>query len=240
MNQELQNYQRLNPVSPNSNKIKELKKTLPDKQEKGLFDRAIGQIQGDVSIQWNKDKTEARQKMEYGEVNKDYAFHVHNLFNDYCISTPFSTKQKSRKQERINHQGNKVTTWCFQTITHKCFADQASIFIPQGKKQVPAGTIEKYQTEQGQAHWYMDDGCKADLHSYRQEQNTQGFDIVEVETMAKEQSEKFDQECKQILRKDKPVIVQSGKSYKKFYNQVSEHIIAEMRRKQPRNGEMRK
>lgn len=71
-------------LSPNSKALRELKAKLV-----GLtnvqFEAAIGLILGDVSIQsQNKGKT-YRLKFEWGNINKDYAFHVY----DYSKSDPY-------------------------------------------------------------------------------------------------------------------------------------------------------
>jgi hypothetical protein len=64
--------------SPNSKALRELKAKLV-----GLtnvqFEAAIGLILGDASIQsQNKGKT-CRLKFEWGDINKDYAFHVYEF-----------------------------------------------------------------------------------------------------------------------------------------------------------------
>jgi intein-encoded DNA endonuclease-like protein len=73
--------------SPNSKALHELKAKLV-----GLthvqFEAAIGLILGDASIQsQNKGRT-YRLKFEWGDINKDYAFHVHDLFKEWILSEP--------------------------------------------------------------------------------------------------------------------------------------------------------
>ena len=96
--------------SPNSKALRELKAKLV-----GLtnvqFEAAIGLILGDVSIQsQNKGKT-YRLKFEWGDINKDYAFHIHELFKEWILSEP-------KARTRINKNGNEVITWWFQTFSH--------------------------------------------------------------------------------------------------------------------------
>jgi intein-encoded DNA endonuclease-like protein len=71
--------------SPNSKALHELKAKLV-----GLthvqFEAAIGLILGDASIQsQNKGRT-YRLKFEWGDINKDYAFHVHDLLKEWILS----------------------------------------------------------------------------------------------------------------------------------------------------------
>lgn len=89
-------------LSPNSTAFRIYKATL-----KGLspmqYQAAIGLILGDARIELSKKGNGALMKFEWGDSNKDYAFHVYKLFMDYCLTPP-------RKQERINIHGNKVIT----------------------------------------------------------------------------------------------------------------------------------
>jgi len=73
-----------------------------------------GLILGDVSIQsQNKGKT-YRLKFEWSDINKDYAFHVYDLFKEWILTEP-------KAQTRINSNGNEVVTWRFQTFSHEAF-----------------------------------------------------------------------------------------------------------------------
>lgn len=176
-----------NKLSPNSKAFQQYKMTL-----KGLtkvqFDTAIGLILGDARIQLNKKGNGAILKFEWGDVNKDYAFHVYNVFIDYCISPP-------RKQVRISPKGTQVTTWCFQTLTHSDFVALAKLFIVNNKKIVPNGLIEQYLTPRGLSYWFMDDGGINGSHSYGLQLHTQSFSISEVDQMCDEIKTKFNLQC---------------------------------------------
>jgi hypothetical protein len=114
--------------SPNSKALCELKAKLV-----GLtnvqFEAAIGLILGDASIQsQNKGKT-YRLKFEWGDINKDYAFHVNDLFKERILTEP-------KAQTRINSNGNEVITWRFQTFSHEAFNPLAELFLSvQGKNK---------------------------------------------------------------------------------------------------------
>src|SRR4051794_17052531 len=112
--------------SPNSKALKILKSQLGF-LSKIQFETAIGLLLGDVSIQsQNKGKT-YRLKFEWGDVNKEYAFHVYSLFKGWILTEP-------KKRSRININQNEVNTWWFQTFSHEAFNPLAELFINNGRK----------------------------------------------------------------------------------------------------------
>jgi hypothetical protein len=79
-------------LSPNSKALRELKAKLVGLTEV-QFEAAIGLILGDVSIQsQNKGKT-YRLKFEWGDRNKEYAFHVYDLFKEWILTEPCLRRQ---------------------------------------------------------------------------------------------------------------------------------------------------
>ncbi|CAG8599532.1 17433_t:CDS:1 [Funneliformis caledonium] len=138
-------------LSPNSKALRELKAKLV-----GLtnvqFEAAIGLILGDVSIQSQNKGITYRLKFEWGDINKDYAFHVYDLFKEWILTEP-------KAQTRINSNGNEVITWRFQTFSHEAFNPLAELFLRvfffqlqrvvwknQGKKMVKDGLIRDHLT----------------------------------------------------------------------------------------------
>jgi len=198
--------------SPNSKALRELKAKLV-----GLtnvqFEAAIGLILGDASIQsQNKGKT-YRLKFEWGDINKDYAFHVYDLFKEWILTEP-------KAQTRINSNGNEVLTWRFQTFSHEAFNPLAKLFLNiQGKKMVKDGLIRDHLTPRGLAYWFMDDGGKLDYSSNKGKGivfNTHSFNEAEVRQMCIELEAKFGLVCWLKLNKGKPTIAISGSSYERF------------------------
>jgi len=215
--------------SPNSKALRELKAKLV-----GLtnvqFEAAIGLILGDVSIQTqNKGKT-YRLKFEWGDINKDYAFHVHDLFKEWILSDP-------KARTRINKNGNEVITWWFQTFSHEAFNPLAELFLNvQGKKLVKEGLIRDHLTPRGLAYWFMDDGGKLDYSSNKGKGivfNTHCFTEAEVRQMCIELEAKFGLVCWLKFNKGKPIIAISGSSYDKFLEYTSSYIFPTMRAKLP-------
>jgi hypothetical protein len=82
-----------------------------------------------------------------------YAQHIFEMMNRWIIMAEI------RKQIRINHLGNQVTTWCFQTFSHPAFNILADLFLENGKKVIPCvNTLVNYLNARVLAYWFMDDG----------------------------------------------------------------------------------
>ena len=221
-------------VSPNSKEVKAYKAALPPLTPQ-LLAVAVGLMLGDVSLQANKAKTAYRIKFEWGDVHKDYAFHIYALFEMYCLSVP-------RKQVRVNRLGHEVTTWCFQTVMHPAFEVLAHLFISsgeagssKGKKVIDASVLSDRITPVSLAYWFMDDGG---LLSYRPNRygiqlHTQGFTTSEVESLVKVLHDKFGLKCWTKLNKGKRTIAISGHSYATFFNLVKPFIHTSMMHKLP-------
>ena len=79
----------------------------------------------------------------------------------------------------MNHLGNTVTTWCFQTLTHKEFDYFGDLFLENNKK-VLNDKVYEIITPRVLSRWFMDDGGINGNHSKGIQFNTQGFSIVEI------------------------------------------------------------
>jgi len=152
----LTNISRLNSnLNPNSKELKELKAKLTNLSSKQM-EIAVGLALGDISLNTQNKGNSYRIKFEWGDLNKDYAFHVYSLFSEWILSEP-------REQVRINKNGHEVKTWVFQTFSHKAFNPLAELFInSEGKKGISPNLIQDHLTPRGLAYWFMDDGGKLD------------------------------------------------------------------------------
>lgn len=210
-------------LSPNSQEFRRYKDTL-----KGLspmqYQTAIGLILGDVRIETNKNGNGALLKFEWGNSNKQYAFHVFEVFSDYCLTPP-------RKQVRVNAHGNEVVTWCFQTLTHKDFLSLANLFLVDGKKKIPKGLITDHMTGVGLAYWFIDDGGMNGSHSHGIQIHTQSFTEMEVDTICVELQSKFHFSCWRGKNKGKPVIILSSTSYSDFVALTKDYIVPSIQHK---------
>jgi hypothetical protein len=215
-------------LSPNSNALKFYKSQLKD-LTKIQNESVIGLLLGDVSLQsQNKGKT-YRLKFEWGDKNKEYAFHVYFLFKEWILTEP-------KKRIRINANKNEVTTWWFQTISHEAFNSLAKLFLLTQRKSISKNLIRDYLTPRGLAYWFMDDGGKLDYSSNKGKGivfYTHSFSKEETQEMCIELKEKFSLDCKIKINKNKPIIVISGKNYEHFLNLINPFIIPSMRSKLP-------
>lgn len=220
----------LGKLSPNSSVMLAYKEALPPLSQL-LIRVGIGLMLGDVSLQANAAGTAYRIKFEWGDINKAYAFYVYSLFKLYCLSEP-------RKQVRVNKNGNKVTTWCFQTVTHPRFKVLADLFIVNGKKVVNTTLLFNVFTPVSLAFWFMDDGGSLSYtpNRYRLQLHTQGFSQREVESLAQLLIDKYGFDCWTKLNKQRWTLVISGHSYSTFFELVKPYIHDSMRRKLPQGS----
>lgn len=170
---------------------------------------------GDASLQTqNKCKT-YRLKFEWGDKNKPYLDHVYNLFDEWVLAKP-------HVKTRINANGNKVTNWGFQTISHEAFNILSELFLINNKKGISTELIKNHLTKRGLAFWFMDDGGKLDYNKHSKNLsvsvvlNTHSFTKKEVETMRIELSNKFKLNCSTRNNKGKSVIVIDSSSFNTF------------------------
>ena len=219
-------------LSPNSNKVKEYKKSLSVSGGLSMKQKeaAIGLILGDASLQsQNKGKT-FRLKFEWGDKNKAYAFHVFNLFDEWVLSKP-------HEKSRLSPKGNLVVNWGFQTISHEALNYLAELFLRQKHKGISENIILDHLTPRGLAYWFMDDGGKLDYNknskNYSVVLNTHSFTDKEVYLMSEQLSNKFNLICETRSNKGKKIIVIKDTSYQTFYNLIDPYLISEMRYKLP-------
>jgi hypothetical protein len=220
----------LGKISPNAKELIAYKLALPALSDQLLL-IAIGLMLGDVSLQANKAKTAYRIKFEWGNVHKEYAFHIYQLFEMYCLSMP-------RKQVRVNKLGNEVTTWCFQTVMHPAFAVLANLFIDsRGKKVINASLLSDCIGPASLAYWFMDDGgLLSDKNRYGLQLHTQGFSKEEVDSLVKLLQDKYGLDCWSKLNKGKWTIAISGHSYAIFFDLIKPYIHESMKHKLPQGN----
>lgn len=227
--------QRAINSSPNSKRVRVYKFFLTNLSTE-QFEAAIGLILGDASLQTQSKgimtKITYRMKFEWSDKHKPYVDHVHNLFDEWIFSKP-------HKKTRTNSNGKIVTTWGFQTISHKAFDKLSKLFLNNNnKKSISQNLIKDYLTERSLAYWFMDDGGRLDYNNNSKNfsivLNTQSFTDTEVETMATELGLKFDLNCSTRKNKGKSIIVIDSSSYSRFLNLIEKFIIPDMMYKLPK------
>lgn len=212
-------------LSPNSNIIREYKSTLTGltsiQQEAG-----IGHLLGDARIEPGKSGKGHLLKFEYGNMNKDYAFHTYNMYENYCLTPP-------REQKRVNVNGNVNVTWCFQTMLHSDFDYLGNLFLDDKKqKRVPVELFEQgLITSLTLARWFMDDGGMNGSHSHGIQFHTQSFTDEQVNKMVSGLNSRYHFYCWKGSNKGKPVINVPASSYRRFLDTVEKHIHPSMMKK---------
>lgn len=216
---------------PNSKAMKEYKESLLSltKEQK---EASIGLVLGDASLQTQNNGKTFRLKFEWGDKNKPYLDHIHNLFNEWVLSEP-------HKKSRMSPNGNLVVNWGFQTISHEAFNFLSELFYPGSVrvKSIATNLIRDHLTARGLAFWFCDDGGKLDYNLNSKNRgivlNTQSFAAAEVELMSTQLALKFDLECEVRSNKGKKVIVIKSNSFPTFLSLIDPYIIPEMRYKLP-------
>ena len=137
-----------------------------------LFEISIGLALGDLHIYRTKTQN-ASFHFEQSIKNKEYLFHLFNLFKDYCKSEPTIRNRLDKVS------GNPYSSIRFTTRQLSCFTQIHNIFYLNGIKIVPSN-IEKYLTPVGLAYWAMDDGSKAGSGFYF---NTHSYTLEEQELL---------------------------------------------------------
>lgn len=100
---------------------------------------------GDASLQSQNGGKTYRIKFEWGDRNKAYALHVHQLFDEWVLSEP-------HKKSRVSPKGNLVINWGFQTISHDAFKPLADLFLKEKQKGISENLINNHLTPRGLAY----------------------------------------------------------------------------------------
>jgi hypothetical protein len=213
--------------SKKSRKAQKLYKALCPPLSNIEFQIALGLALGDISFQTlsnNECKNKIyRIRFEQGDINKDYLFHLYEIFEFWTFSPP-------KKYIRINKLGNSVITWRFQTFNHTSFSTLTDLFInSNGKKIVPDNLIITPCTL---AYWFMDDGGKLDYRKKNPSKalilNTQGFTKLEVIRLNNILKTTYDFDSWIKSNKKGWIIVIASKNFLLFKNYMKNYVIHSM------------
>lgn len=178
----------------------------------------IGLILGDLYIE--KRSNYARLRIEQGLINKDYAYHLFELFSS------FSKMKKPSHYENFDKRTNKVYTKVrFSTYSLPCFNEFHSMFYINGKKIIPLN-IEEFLTPVGLAYWAMDDGNKF-KNNFKF--STNSYTKEEVQLLVNSLKNKFDLDCTiHNFGKEQFTIYIRSNSMDKFKALVTPHFHESM------------
>lgn len=109
----------------------------------------VGTVLGDLNIR----KIGKCSRLVFEQKNKDYLFHLYDLFKDFTRTPP-----KERKQQRLATSEFK-STWYFSTISHVLFQEYYDLFyLTETRKKILPSSLNSLLTPRALAYWYMDDG----------------------------------------------------------------------------------
>lgn len=216
-------------ISPNSHLFKQYKASLTS-LTKIQLDASIGLILGDASLNTGNNGKTYRIKFEWSDKHRAYIDYVYAIFDEWIISPP-------HKKERVSPNGNLITNWGFQTISHEAFNPLADIFLINNKKSINEYLIKEYLTDRGLAHWFSDDGGKLDYNKNSKNKsivlNTQSFTDLEVISLSNILNIKFNLNTEIRSNKNKKIIVIKSDSYLLFRSLIDPYLLPEMAKKLP-------
>ena len=202
------------------------KSTLPSLSQP-LFDTAVGMILGDATMY--HVSREAVIKFEQGYKQKEFVFHLFDLFSPYCFM--------QKAAPRYAKNGDLKSYW-FKTFSFPCFTQLYHFFYDKkgtkNHKRVKKGVIANYLTPRGLAYWIMCDGSlQKDYKSLIL--HTQSFTFGENVMLSLELNEKFHLHSRVIPHKVECFAIEIPKGDSQRINQlISPFMIPSMMYKVPK------
>lgn len=176
----------------------------------------IGGLLGDLNLR----KIGNYSRLVVEQKNKEYLFHLYEIFKDYIRTAP-----KQRLQQRLITSEIK-STWYFSLISHPEFEYYYNLFYVNKRKIVPLN-IEEILTPRAVAYWFMDDGTHNSGY-YRI--SSCCFTDEEHILLLKVLENKWNIKAKIMGSKYKEIYLPSGENYK-FRDLVEQYIINSMKYK---------
>jgi hypothetical protein len=166
----------------NSTYWQNIRKALPMLPPQ-LMEIAIAMVLSDASL--SRTSNDAHMKIEQGYLQKDFVYHLFDLFKQYCFALD--------PQAYIVKKGPRnglVKSYWFKTFSHPSFSLIWDLFYTNGVKTISPGLVQNHINALGLAYWIMSDGSlQNDLQSMIL--HTQSFTKVENELLSTELNAKF-------------------------------------------------
>jgi hypothetical protein len=181
----------------------------------------VGLLMGDLNAQRLTKNSNALLKFEQGLINKDYLFHLYDLFKSYCLTAPIISDRLPDKRT-----GKIYTRVLFNTMSLPCFNEFLDLFYPEGKKIIPKN-IGDLLTPLGLAYLICDDGTfdsKRNIVSLC----TDSYLESDVEFLIVVLANKFDLKCRKDKHGNGFRIVILKSSLGKLQELVRSHIHSTM------------
>jgi hypothetical protein len=153
-----------------------------------LTEVLIGLMLGDLHAEKKNLNSNTRLQFKQSTKNKDYIFHLYDLFNKFCGSEP---KVTSWFDSRPN-KNKEYSSIKFSTFSLPCFNKFRSLFYDlAGVKFIP-NNLEELFTARSLAYWCMDDGYQSGTGFYL---CTDSYTLSDIQKLANILKNKFNLEC---------------------------------------------
>lgn len=209
----------------NSKYWQDIRKKLP-MLPPHLMEIAIAMVLSDAGLAWTSN--EAHMKIEQGYIQKDFVFHLFDLFKNYCFTIC--------PQAYVPNKGVRaglVKSYWFKTFSHISFSTIWNLFYVKGIKTIQPGLILNHITGLGLSYWIMSDGSLQNDHQ-SMILHTQSFSKTENEMLSSELNAKFGLNSTVISHKNIYwVIFIPRKDAVTLHNLISPHIIPHFKYKIP-------
>jgi len=201
------------------------KKTLP-KLPQDCFDIAVGMILGDATMYYVS--REALIKFEQGVKQKEFLFHLFDMFSRYC----FMTEPGIRVEKKTS-----VKSYWFKTFS---FPDFTRLFLlihekidGKWKKTIKERLLLDYLTPKGLAYWIMCDGS-LQKNNHTLILHTQSFSLKENLLLTKELNQKFHLNSRVISHKTRYYVIEFPRQdSQRIAALIEDFLIPSMRYKLP-------
>lgn len=176
----------------NSTHWQNIRKSLPALPS-NLIEIAIAMVLSDAGLAWTSK--DAHMKIEQGYLQKDFVYHLFDLFKDYC----FAVSPQAYFAKHGPRVGLVKSYW-FKTFSHSSFTLIWEMYYVEGVKTILPGIVLNNLSGLGLAYWIMSDGSLQNdsksiiLH-------TQSFTKEENEILSSELNTKFGLHSRIILHK---------------------------------------
>jgi hypothetical protein len=165
------------------------KNTLPPLPQ-DVFDVAFGMTLGDAGMTRDHDRYEARMKFEQGVKQREFLFHLFDVFRSYRWMEHPGTRYE--KADPLT-----IKSYWFRTFTHPAFTHLFTLFYQPRcdkpgtwKKVISEGLIRDFLTPRALAYWIMSDGY-LNRDNKTLNLHTDGFTQQENEIASRELNDKF-------------------------------------------------
>lgn len=149
----------------------------------------VGILLGDAHLETQNKRRTYRLKVEHSIKEKDYAYHLWEIFRDWCESEP-----KIRERTYMLKGETFVSRMIvFETISHASFRFYAHQFYDkESKKKVVPKLIHRFLKPRSLAYWFMDNGSVKSGEHQGLLINTQSFSRREQEILVEALKRNFD------------------------------------------------